>query len=127
MFSMGKRSREKGNTGRDSMMRNIAIAGRRPRRNIMAGKEADEPGLPAFWWWPIIITPFSVLGLLVLYWYEASLFLDMTPQDASLCLISLATVFLILCMLSIVMTIHRYIRYKLGIGEAGIVQTRQRR
>ncbi|MBU4386381.1 MAG: hypothetical protein KKH73_05225 [Actinobacteria bacterium] len=90
------------------MMSNIA--GRRPRRNIMAVKEAGEPGLPIFWWWPIIIAPFSVLGLLVLYWHEASLFLDMTPQDAFLCLFSLATGFLILCMLSLVMTARIYIK-----------------
>ncbi|MBU4174648.1 MAG: hypothetical protein KKB90_05740 [Actinobacteria bacterium] len=77
----------------------------------MAGKEADDYGLPLFWWWPIIITPFSLLGLLILNWYEDSLFLDMTPNDASTCMIAIATALLILCMLSLVMTARIYIKY----------------
>ena len=83
------------------------VSGRRARRN-RAETGADKSRRSTFWWWPAIIAPFSVLGLIMLNWYQDSLFLNMTPSDASIYMMALATALLILCLGSIALTFYEY-------------------
>lgn len=44
----------------------------------------------------------------MLNWYQDSLFLNMTPSDASIYMMALATALLILCLGSIALTFYEY-------------------
>lgn len=71
-----------------------------------------EGGLGFLWWWPILVCLFSLLGLWLLYLFAGSLFLEMTPNQANIWQISLATGFLVLFATSLAATVYKYLRYR---------------